>query len=177
MRIGIDVSQTAFKGVGVSNYLLHLVENLVVLDPKNQFVLFFSSLRQEVPKEIAQLAKLDNVEVKTFKFPPLLLEILWNRIHKVPIERFIGNVDIFISSDWTQPPVQTAKEATILYDLIIYKYPKETAQKIIKVQKRRLRWVRKEVDEVFCISEATKKDASDILNIDKKKLAVLYPGI
>jgi len=29
----------------------------------------------------------------------------------------------------------------------------------------------------FCISEATKKDAMEILGIDKEKLKVIYPGI
>jgi hypothetical protein len=88
----------------------------------------------------------------------------------------IGKVDIFISSDWTQPP-SNARKATILYDLIVYKYPEETADKIIQVQKRKLDWVKKECDMIFCISEATKKDAIEVLGIEEKRLAVVYPGI
>ncbi|MGH7245377.1 MAG: glycosyltransferase, partial [Candidatus Levyibacteriota bacterium] len=100
----------------------------------------------------------------------------WNTLHIFPIEWFIGPVDVFISSDWTQPPSR-AKKATILYDLIVYKYPKETAEKIIAVQKRRLHWVKKEVDNIFCISNATKKDAREVLGIPEEKLEVIYPGL
>lgn len=177
MRIGIDVSQTAYEGTGVGNYLLKLVQNLIEQDQKNEYILFFSSMRKNIQSSIFNFqSNSKNIKIKSFRIPPSLLDLLWNKLHIWPIERLIGDVDVFISSDWTQPPSKKAKMATILYDLIVYKSPKETDKKIIEVQKRRLKWVRKECDAIFCISESTKKDASDILDIDKKKLHVLYPG-
>ena len=118
-----------------------------------------------------------NLKVRVFKFPPLFLDFLWNRLHLVPIEWFIGEIDLFISSDWTEPPVINAKKATILYDLIVYKYPKETDKKIIATQRRKLNWVKEESDIILCISEATKKDAVEVLSIEEKRLRVVYPGI
>lgn len=64
-----------------------------------------------------------------------------------------------------------------MYDLAVYKFPKETDRKIVEVQKRKLRWVKKESDIIFCISEATKKDAMEILGIEENRLKVIYPGI
>jgi hypothetical protein len=115
-------------------------------------------------------------KIKATRMPPLVLDLLWNRLHIFPIENFIGDVDLFITSDWTEPPTKKTKKATILYDLIVYKYPKETADKIIDVQKRKLKWVKKESDIIFCISNATKKDAIEILKIPEDKLRVIYPG-
>ena len=106
-----------------------------------------------------------------------MLDILWNRLHILPIEWFIGDVDVFITSDWTEPPAGKAKKATILYDLTIYKFPKETARKIVETQKRKLEWVKKESDIIFCISEATKKDAMEILGIEEDRLRMIRPGI
>jgi hypothetical protein len=107
-----------------------------------------------------------------------------------PIEWFIGPVDVFLSSDWTEPPVKQAKKVTILYDFIVYKYPQESHNQtsfnlknlilmpnIVSVQKRKLKWVKKEVQKILCISEATKKDAEELLHIDKSRLAVIYPGV
>jgi len=105
------------------------------------------------------------------------LDLLWNKLHILPIEWLIGDVDIFITSDWTEPPTIRAKKATILYDLIVYKYPNETDRKIIEVQKRKLKWVKKESDLVLCISESTKKDAEGILGIEENRLKTIYPGI
>lgn len=177
MKIGIDVSQLAYKNLGVSNYLQNLVEALIKEDKKNEYVLFFSSLRKKFPA--SSLRFLDNnprVQIKTFKIPPTVLDFLWNRLHIIPIEDFIGDVDIFITSDWTEPPAKHARKVTILYDLIIYKYPNETHRKIIDVQKRKLKWVRKESDKIICISNASRKDAMDILGIPSSKLSVAYPG-
>lgn len=172
MRIGIDVSQTAYQKTGVGEYLTNLVEALIKNDSKNEYVLFFSSLRRKFPLNV----KAKNLTVKTFKFPPSLLNLLWNRLHIIPIEWLIGKTDLFITSDWTEPP-SSGKKATILYDLVVYKHPSETDSGIVETQKRKLKWVKKESDVIFCISESSKKDAREILGIEEERLRVAYPGI
>lgn len=178
MKIAIDISQTAYENTGVANYAKSWVESLVTLDDENEYILFFSSLRKAIPIFAKDLsAKNKKIEIKTFKYPPTLLDMFWNRLHIMPIEDLIGEIDIFISSDWTQPPTKRAKQVTILYDLIVYRYPEETDIKIVHTQRRRLNWVKKECDIIFCISESTKQDAKDILGIDEDRLKVVYPGI
>jgi hypothetical protein len=179
MKIGIDISQMAYTNTGVANFTKKLVENLLSVDKENEYILFFSSLRKTITQFKQQLlTQFPQAKVKIIeaKLPPTALDVLWNRLHILPIETFIGKVDIFIASDWTQPPVREAKNTTILYDLIIYKYPEEMDKKIVQTHKRRLSWVKKECDIVFCISESTKQDAKDILGISENKLKVIYPG-
>jgi hypothetical protein len=197
MKIGIDISQIAYEGTGVANYVKNLVENLLEYHDTHEYILFYASLRKELPasKYWSRGGTLHNnflssgkVTIAQYKLPPTVLDILWNRLHIVPIEKFIGNIDVFISSDWTQPPSK-AKKATILYDLIVYKYPEEThnqtkfnfkqlilSPNIVASQKRRLYWVKKEVDAIICISKATKQDALDILGVSENRLHVVYPG-
>lgn len=178
MRIGIDVSQLVYENTGVANYLKNTLDYLVTNDLENEYVLFGSSLRQKaaLQKLLQKYATQKNVSTKLYSFPPAALDVLWNMLHVAPIEWFVGKVDIFLSSDWTQPPSR-AKKATILYDLIIYTYPQEMDKGIVAVHKRRLKWVRKEVDKILCISEATKKDAMQILQIPAERLEVVYPGL
>ena len=179
MRIGIDISQVAYGNTGVSNYLSNLVRELVKSE-KHEYVLFFSSLRRDIKESIRQLTDKNTnqrVKIKKYKLPPVFLDLLWNRLHIAPIEWFIGDVDVFITSDWTEPPVKKAKKATIIYDLIIYKHPGETDQKIVSVQKRKLNWVKKESNIVFCISKSSRNDAIDILGLDPDKVKVIYPGV
>jgi hypothetical protein len=176
MVIGIDISQLAYPETGVANYLQNLVRNLIEIDKENEYVLFFSSLRGKLKTENLKLKNNPNVIIKTFRFPPTLLDLLWNKLHILPIESLIGDVDIFITSDWTEPPAKKAKKVTILYDLIVYKYPEETASKIVAVQKRKLKWVKKEASKILCISESTARDAEEILGVNKSKLEVIYAG-
>ena len=175
MKIGIDISQVAYEKTGVAKYVKNLVENLIKIDKDNEYVLFFASFRRKIPNSKFKIQN-NNVKLKIFKIPPTLLDILWNRLHILPIEWLIGPVDVFITSDWTEPPAKKAKKVTILYDLIVYKHPQETAKKIVEVQKRKLKWVKKESEVIICISEATKKDAMEILGIEEKRLKVAHPG-
>lgn len=190
MIIGVDISQLAYENTGVSNYLKNLIENLIKTDKRNKYILFYSSLRKSLKPSMLDLKSVSSVQVKKFKFPPSVLDFLWNKLHIIPIEKFVGDIDIFITSDWTEPPVKKAKKATILYDFIIYKYPQEThavtefnfkkfllSPNIVNIQKRKLEWVKKEADMIFCISESTRKDAEQILGLDKSKLKVIYPGL
>jgi len=191
MKIGIDISQLAYPNTGVANLLKNLVEHLVSIDHENDYVLFFSSLRQNFQFSIFNFQSTPkNVKTKTFKLPPTLLDVLWNKLHIVPIEWFVGDIDVFITSDWVEPPAKKAKKITVLYDLIVYKYPEEThnqvefnplkmiiSPNIVTSQKNRLKWVKKESQKILCISEATKKDAMEILGISEDKLHVTYPGI
>jgi hypothetical protein len=178
MKIGIDISQLAYPGTGVANYLQHLIEEITEQDTHNEYILFFSSLRRTLSPEFLNLiSQRSNVHIKKFRLPLSALDMLWNKAHKVAIESFIGNIDIFITSDWTDPPVRNEKKATILYDLIVYKYPEETAQIIVETQKRKLAWTKKETSMIFCISEATKQDAKEILGVSEERLSVIYPGV
>ncbi len=137
MKIGIDISQLAYANTGVANYLRLLVEHLVNQNQENEYILFFSSLRSKFQFSIFNFQSVSNVTIKQFRLPPKLLDLMWNRLHIAPIEWFVGDVDVFITSDWTEPPAKKAKKATIIYDMTVYKFPDETAEIIQKVHERK----------------------------------------
>lgn len=168
MKVGIDISQIVF-GTGVSVYTSNLVTNLLNIDKINQYVFFGSSLRRQ--KEIQNFTK--GFDCRTFPIPPTVLEIIWNQLHVVPTEWFVGITDVFHTSDWTEPPSK-AKKVTTIHDLIVYKFPKSSHPSIIAAQKRKLEWVKKEEAAIIAVSQATKNDIVEILKIDEKKIRVIY---
>lgn len=154
MKIAIDVSPVIY-GTGVSVYTDNLVKNLLLIDRKNEYIPFGGSLRR-----MNDLKRLDYVK-KVFPIPPTLADIIWNRLHTVPIEWLIGSVDVFHSSDWTQPPSKAFKVTTI-HDLSPLKFPKFTHPKIKSSHEARLAWVAKEIDRIIVPSQATKRDLVDL---------------
>jgi glycosyltransferase involved in cell wall biosynthesis len=159
------------------------VEALLKIDKKNKYVLFGGSLRQQqaLGKFINGLSKYrttvrGNYWARVLPIPPTLADFLWNRLHILPIERLIGRIDVFHSSDWTQPPSKAAKVTTI-HDLAVLRYPETFHPKIVAVHKRRLWWVKKECDLVIAVSEATKKDIIELLGIPPRKIRVIYEGV
>ncbi len=166
MKVGFDISQLAHPG-GVATYTQNLAKRLEKRKDL-EIVFFYSSLRKPY--------KGDLKNVKQFKFPPSLLEIMFNKLRLPTIESLIGEVDVFHSSDWTQPPSK-AKKVTTYHDVVPLKFPQWSHPKIVEVQKRRLKIVEKEVDMIIAVSESTKKDLLEISNIDQKKITVIYEGV
>ena len=136
MKIGIDISQIVY-GTGVSVYTKNLVENLVKIDKENEYILFGGSLRRLDPIKSFIGSLPGHVLGKTYPLSPKMADILWNRLHILYIERLTGQLDVFHSSDWTQPPSH-AFNVTTIHDLAPFVYPKLTPPEIVSAHKARL---------------------------------------
>jgi glycosyltransferase involved in cell wall biosynthesis len=172
MRIAIDISQIVY-GTGVSTYTINLVENLLRIDKENQYVLFAGSLRRR--KDVRSLFP----STKIFLIPPTLADLIWNRLHILPIEKLVGKIDVFHSSDWSQPP-SSAFKVTTIHDLAPFIYPnlfpKDLIRNIVDTHKYRLSWVRKEANRIIVPTVATKKDLLD-LGFEESKIRVIPESI
>lgn len=176
MKIAIDVSQVVYE-TGVSVYTKELVKNLLFYDKKNEYLLFGGSLRRiyKLKEFFNSLALFENVKTKIIPISPSVADFIWNRVHRLHIEKIIGKVDVFHSSDWSQPP-SDAFNVTTVHDLSPVKYPEHTPKKIVSVHKARLARVRKECDVIIVPSETTKKDLLDI-GFDSSKIYVVYEAL
>jgi glycosyltransferase involved in cell wall biosynthesis len=178
MRIGIDISQIVHEGTGVGTYVRCMVRSLLKIDKKNEYVLFGASLRRrKIFQSFYATLPRARVRLVTVPIPPIVLDMLWNRLHMTPIEKFTGPLDIFWSSDWTQPPLSRAKGVTTIHDLTTMRFPNEMDVRIVATHTRRLGWVKKECRAIFCDSESTKKDIAELLHIPGTRLHVIYPGV
>lgn len=179
MKIGIDISQLVYKGTGVARYVEHLVSKLVEIDDKNEYILFGNSLRKKNILDVYYNKNLKinpRVNKKIIPLPQTFMEILWNKLHIIPIENFIGKVDLFHTSDWVEPPAK-AKKVTTIHDFLVFKYPELFPQDLVETQKRRVSWVINEAEIILVDSESTKKDGYELLSVPKEKMVVVYPGI
>lgn len=176
MKIAIDVSQVVY-GTGVSVYIENLVGNILNINKANEYILFAGCLRRKKDLDVFfnSLKKKSAFQKRVFPISPTLADIIWNRLHVLNIESLIGGVDIFHSSDWTQPPSKAYKVTTI-HDLYPIKFPAFCNQKIVDVHKRRLDWVKKEVDRVIVPSVATFSDLVE-MGFKKEKISLIPEAV
>lgn len=174
MKIAIDVSSIIY-GTGVSTYTSNLVGNLLKLDNENEYVLYGSSLRRrgELKRQVNSFP--GSFKSKVFPIPPILTEVVWNRLHIIPIELFTGRIDLFHTSDWTQPPANAVKVSTV-HDLSPILYPKTTNTKIVSAHKSAFGWMKKEVKRIIAPSYATKNDLCS-LGIDENIITVIPEAV
>lgn len=166
IKVGFDISQLAHHG-GVATYTQSLA-NALQQQKDFEMIFFYSSLRRPYRGNLKN--------VKKFKLPPTFFEVLFNKMRNVPIERFLGPVDVFHSSDWVQPPSK-AKKVTTYHDVVPLKFPQWSHPKIVEVHKRRLAIVEREIDMVIAVSQATKKDLLSLSKIPAEKIVVIHEGV
>lgn len=165
IKVGMDISQTAHPG-GVATYTQNLAGELSKTKDL-EMVYFYSSLRKRYRGGLKN--------VKKYHLPPKLFQMVFNKWRNVPIDKFIGSVDIFHSSDWIQPPTRALK-VTTYHDVVPIKYPAWSHPSIVEVHKKRLQLVEKEIDMVIAVSHTTKKDLMEVSSIPDEKIAVIYEG-
>lgn len=173
MKIAIDISQ-AIYGTGVSVYTKNLAASLIKLYPEDQFILFGGSLRRK--QELLTLARKIKGIPKIYPFPPTFMDLIWNSLHVLPVEKFIGQVDLIHTSDWTEPPSKFPKVTTV-HDLIPFKFPQTTTDSIRNTHKKRLAWVMRESDKIIAVSQSTKEDLISIMKIPNEKIVVIPEGV
>lgn len=178
MRIGFDLTQLNYLGTGVANYTFNLVKNLLLLDKKNQYHLFYSSFRNQKNPLINELKKLDSI-IHQYPFPPSLLSFCWGQNHILPIDWFTGQCNIFYFSDFLRPPVnKKTKGITTIHDLTWKFYPEYHTKKVIETHKKKLEKTIKYKDEIVVDSKNTKSDLLKLYpQIDERKIHIIYPGV
>lgn len=174
MIIGFDVSMLVYPGSGVATYTFNLVKNLLKYDKKNQYKLFYSSLRR--PKNFYYLEELREYGAKVYEyaFPVSLLKLWWNKLHVMPMEIFIGKVDIFHSSDFLRPPfISRVLPFTTLFDLTWKIYPHFHTEDIVNAHAHKLKKTVKFGDRILTISDKTSKDLIKYYPTLKDKIYVI----
>lgn len=174
MRIGIDISQIVY-GTGVSFYTRSLVKHLLKTDSENSYCLFGGALRskQVLMNSLEDFEDYKNkFTTRIYPFSPRISDFIFNKLHFLPIETFTGKLDVFHSSDWTQPK-SSCFNVTTIHDLAPIIYPQLSDRNIVDVHKRRLKKIFAEVDRVIVPSKATENELLR-LGYDSNKIRVIY---
>lgn len=181
-KVCVDVSQSVYEGTGVARFTTDFVKHLLH-SPKAQnfeIYLFFSSLNHKLPEKIsAHASKFGNVQIVNWLVPPRALSYLWGgkKIRNL-VPSPVKNCDVFISSDWTQPPPGVAKhKITIVHDLIFKKFPNTVDPVIQDAQKSRFEYITRECDLIVCDSESTANDLGTYYPNIKSRIIINYPGV
>ncbi len=196
MRIGIDLRwlQEALSAGdhrlgGIGYYSLNLVQNLLKVDPSNEYV-FFLSQDFIVPQIIRDLIG-NHDKLRLAKLPKLwrftsrhsvniALQILQERLMFVAeLARY--NLDIYHSIQQGEPPpyhMKNTASIVTVHDLTYFIYPELLAPG--KLYRRllfsRLRNASK-AKTIIADSECTKKDILRFIKVSSAKVKVIYLGV
>lgn len=177
--IGIDISPLNDKqktGIGV--YTFELIRALIKINKQDQFVLFgISTLETKNYLKNIEYKKYPNVRLAVYSIPAKAFRIaflLWQKINFPPIEKLVGQIDLFHNFNWYFPPQKQGKRVATVFDTTSLKYPQWHQKDTVQLDTLRLERIKKYADLVITISQNSKKDFLQFA--PQAKVEVIYPA-
>ena len=174
LRVGIDISAIPY-GRGVSRYTSNLVRALVK-EKEVAVRMMGYSFRQQHQLRDFSFQTCPGCVKKILPHPAKVMNILWNDLHKVSPEFFLGDIQVFHSWDF-QPPLHKAALVSTIHDLAMLRYPKIADPYMFSVHKKSWNHLKKEAKAIIAISQATKNDIVELLGIAAEKVFVVHEAL
>jgi len=174
LTVGFDISSIPYNR-GVSRYTANLLRALA---KKKQVHIrtIGASFRQQSELRSFMKSDLPGVPYKILPHPVKIMDIVWNRLHVMSPEWFLGDLDIFHSWEM-QPPLKKAKLVSTIHDLAMLRFPKTADPYVLAMNERSWKHIRKEAKAVIAVSEATKKDIVEFLQIEPERVFVVHEAL
>lgn len=170
MRIGIDCRMYSPAFTGIGRYVLELTENLLKIDNKNEYVLFFNNPEYRYFKPKNERVKKVLVDAPHYSFAEQI---------KFPLIMRKEKLDIMHFTHFNAPILYNRPFIVTIHDLTLTLFP---GQKMVAPLHRLayhmvIRHAVRKAKKVIAVSKNTKKDLSRYLNVPGKKVEVIYEGV
>jgi glycosyltransferase involved in cell wall biosynthesis len=172
LRIAIDYTPALRQRAGIGRFTRSLVEALVDVDHTNHYTLFNAggpAVGRSWPP---------NVVPRSVAVAPRTLTVAWHRLHlPLPVERFVGECDIYHSTDYTLPPRARAAGIVTIHDLSFLRYPQFADRDLAAFLRREVPRSVAHATHVLADSESTKRDLIELLDVPSSKVSVVPGGV
>lgn len=176
MIIAIDL-RSIQKGnfSGVENYTLSCLEHMIQADKSNRYLLFYNGLKIQQRPELNFL----NTQTLIKKVPNKLLALSIKLLKKPDFNFFAGEFDSFFMPNINHIKLNPTKKLIVtVHDLSPLHLPES-----FDLKRRIWHWsvdfkkTLHRANKVIAVSESTKKDLVNTLNISADKIKVIYQGV
>jgi glycosyltransferase involved in cell wall biosynthesis len=177
MRVGIDCRELFQDNqwAGMAQRLYQLVTRCPLLEPDLEYRLFFSFVKSRHLPKVSPLLRA-NSRLKIARFPVPVTDFLLRRL-PVPIELFVGSVDIFHGPIYFLPAAVSCTRIMTIHDLMFYRHPEFLPRDFTQFFDSIVRQSIKRVDHVVAVSHYTKNDIVDLLGVSEDRIHVIENGV
>jgi len=163
MRIGIDVRALSFGECGITRYINSLLEQLVLLDKDNTYVLYLNKYQ-----EIDYIKRRLNFSIEVIPATFLIYKYIL-----LPFCLIKDKIDVFHTMTHELPMFVFCKKVSTFYDLNLEKLPHLYLLKLRLLSYLGIsEYSAKAADKIIAISENTKLDLVKIYKVPANKISV-----
>jgi len=176
VRIVVDVSPLSRPRTGIGNYIRGMVAGLAEAGGGEHEVVAFGPSGPHGRARIRAALDGLGVEVRT-PLAPHSVRKAWSRSGQVPVERFVGRLDVFHFSDWMYPPQRGGLRATTVHDLVPLRFPDWVEPETVRMHGPKYEHAARTCDRIFVNSRYTAGEVVELLGVPEERVRVAYPGI
>ena len=179
MRVAWEVTPLSVPPTGIGRYILGSLGAMAGARPDWDVRAVAVAEQEGIDRIAASLTGMPaNVTLRpTVKSPAWLTRRLATDLGVRSLERFSGDVDAFIDSEWFRPRQRGGVRLAIVYDVIPLLFPEWVSPRTRKAHLRSLKQVSDRADRIISISEVTKRDLVEHLGIASERISIAYPGV
>lgn len=169
MKIAFDAKRFFHNTSGLGNYSRDLIRILSKYFPENEYLLLNKN-KSERGKEILEQPNVHFIESSKGNF---------SRQFKMGKDAQKQNADIFhglsgeLPLKWDKKPI---KKIVTIHDLIFMRFPQYYSFFDRKIHLWKFKKAAQTADKIIAISEQTKRDIIQFLNVPESKIEVIYQG-
>jgi len=180
MNIVIDVSHLYLSKGGIYCYLRNLIPGLENEIRGTELTLRYLNLHfRRSQRNVDDL--LETEKCISLRLPVRLVNHSWIHFRFPDLSWFYPNTEIFHGTHFSLPHISKAKTVLTVHDITYLKHPEYYKTVDSKLNdygyKKLLATNVQRADKIISISEFTKKDLVDHLNVPASKIDVVYHGI
>ena len=159
MRLAIDASPLLVRSAGVKNYLWHWVR---ALRPHLDISLF---------PWLSDVGELDHQRFSRARVS--LLYASW----LVGVDPFLRGADVFHATNLVRNRPRRAMLTATLHDLTVWRMPELHTPGNVAADHRFAEVILRHAAGIIAVSEATKRDAIELLRLPPERITVIYSGV
>lgn len=180
MKIGVDIRVLLDKQYsGISEYAYYLLRELLARDDGNEYVFYYNSF-SKIDFKLFSWCN-ERVTFKNTAWPNKIFNYILQKHFSWPkIDSITGPVDVFWSPhlNFSCFGKNAGKKILTVHDLSFLRYPEFfSARKNFWHQGLNIKKLVDKYDLIIAISENTKIDLKELLNVPEEKIKVVYSGL
>ncbi|HTH82787.1 MAG TPA: glycosyltransferase family 1 protein [Mucilaginibacter sp.] len=174
MQIGYDAKRAFLNNTGLGNYSRWLIKTMAQHYPENTYVLYTPEIKPN--SRLGFLNPFKNIHTVT---PQGKLIKSWWRSNSIVDDLVRDHIEIYHGLSHELPlgiRQSGVKSVVTVHDLIFMRMPEQFGRINRAIYGLKVKKACSVADKVIAISQKTKDDVVELLNIDPKKIEVLYQG-
>lgn len=173
MKIGFDAKRLYHNGSGLGNYSRDLVRMLATQYPSQEYLLYNPKPSSRYELRLAAVQERLPQDWISKKLPNL-----W-RSSRIKTDLKADNIDIYhgLSAELPAGIADTGiKSVLTVHDLIFLRYPELYSYIDRGIYTRKVKAAVQQADQIVAISEQTKNDICEFLDVAPERIKVIYQG-